>query len=527
MKKIFYLLFLLFSLSIITAGCSKNDSAMTPDKTISMALSSEPSSLDPAMTYGLTESTVELALFEGLVRMDENNVAQPALAESWDISSDGLTYTFHLRKGIQWSDGTPITAKDFVYSWTRVLNPEVGCGNAYMLYVIKNAEAYNNEKANQEALGIKALDDTTLEVTLQEPASYFIDLTSFHAFYPVPRHVVEKHPDTWGSDSKTIIGCGPYKITKWAHSSEIILEKNNNYWNTGVVKSDWVKMPISDSKSTRLTMLEDNITDLILDPPPADEERLRKMGLYKTTPLLGTSYLVFNVTKPPFDNLQVRKAFADAITRKELIEKVIKNGKQPAVTFVPPEIKVDGRDFAKESGSLIIEDTKLAKELLKSSGYKGESVSILYNTNEMNKAICESIQFMWKDALNVNVELINQETKVFYDNRENGDYQVAIANWVADFADPINFLDVFIDKKNDAQYHNSAYNDIVARAHAEANPARRAQIMHQAEKMLFDDCIIIPLYYTSQVMAVNPDFKGYITSPMGPIDLIKAYKEKH
>ena len=145
----------------------------------------------------------------------------------------------------------------------------------------------------------------------------------------------------------------------------------------------------------------------------------------------------------------------------------------------------------------------------------------------MNKAICESIQFMWKDALNVNVELINQETKVFYDNRENGDYQVAIANWVADFADPINFLDVFIDKKNDAQYHNSAYNDIVARAHAEANPARRAQIMHQAEKMLFDDCIIIPLYYTSQVMAVNPDFKGYITSPMGPIDLIKAYKEKH
>lgn len=525
MKKHIYICLLLI-ISLLITGCGSQEPNYNPDSTISMTLSNEPATLDPAMTYGLTESSVELALFEGLTRLDESNTPQPALAESWDISTDGLTYTFHLRRDIKWSDGTPITAQDFVYSWLRALKPETGCGNAYMFFNIQKAEAYNSEEAQAEEVGIKALDDYTLSVTLAAPAPYFLDLTAFHAFYPVPKHVVENAPDTWASNYKTIIGCGPYKIIKWAHASEIVLEQNENYWNKDVVKSQWIKMPISESKSTRLTMLESNLTDIILDPPPADEERLEKMGLYKVAPLLGTSYYVFNVTKPPFDNVKVRKAFAAAVTRQELIDKVIKNGKQAATTFVPPGINANGKDFAQETGSLINENPQLAKEMLAASGYKGEAVTILYNTNEMNKAISEALQAMWKEHLGVEAELTNQETKVFYATRENGQYQIAIANWIADFADPVNFLDVFSDKTNDAQYHNPVYDHLLKQAHKEADPAKRLQLLHQAEKILFDDCVIIPVYYTNQVMVVNPKFKGYIASPMGPIDLIKAYKEK-
>ncbi|ORT99170.1 Oligopeptide ABC transporter, periplasmic oligopeptide-binding protein OppA [Anaerovibrio sp. JC8] len=174
----------------------------------------------------------------------------------------------------------------------------------------------------------------------------------------------------------------------------------------------------------------------------------------------------------------------------------------------------------------MVEDPIQARKVLDASGYKGEAVTILYNTNEQNKAIAESIQTMWSNALGVNVDLTNQETKVFYDTREKGEYQVACANWIADFADPVNFLDVFTTKDNDAQYHKPEYNALVAAAHKEVDPLKRWAILHEAEKMLFDDYVIIPLYYTTQVLVVNPKFKGYFCSPMGTIDLIKAYKEK-
>ena len=527
MKNIKPILLLVFCLTLLlAAGCGTQETKYNPDSTVSITLSSEPSTLDPAMTYGLHESNVELMLFEGLTRLDENSVAQPALAESWDISADMLTYTFHLRPGIQWSDGTPITAQDFVYSWLRSLDPQTGCGNAYMLFDLLNAEAYNSEEADASQVGVKALDDSTLQVTLREPAAYFLSLTAFHVFYPVPRQVVSEASDTWASNHNTIVGCGPFKIVKWAHASEIILEKNEKYWNSSAVISDCIKMPISESKSTRLTMLESHLTDLILDPPSADQNRLAEMGLYQIVPMLGTTYYIFNVSKPPFDNIEVRKAFSMAVTREALVSQVVRNGKQPAVTFIPPGMKSGGRDFAQDAGCLVTEDPVQAKKVLDESGYKGEPVTILYNTSEQNKAISEAIQAMWKDSLGVEAELTNQETKVFYDTREHGYYQVAIANWVADFDDPTNFLDVFTDKTNDAQYHNPAYNRLMKLAHKEINPARRLDYLHQAEKMLFDDCVMIPLFYTNQIVVANPKLKGYFCSPMGTIDLIKAYKEK-
>ncbi|MDO4204477.1 MAG: peptide ABC transporter substrate-binding protein [Selenomonadaceae bacterium] len=517
---------LLLPLLLLIAGCGGSRYSSAPKDTVSMVLSSEPSTLDPAMTYGLAESNVQVELFEGLTRLDEKGVPQPALAERWDISPDGRTYTFHLRPGICWSDGTPITADDFVYSWQRVLDPKVGCGNAYMLYPILNAEEYNTEEAKTESLGLKALDPTTLQVVLKNPTAYFLDLTAFHVFYPIPKHIAAKASDTWASNYETIVGCGPYTITRWVHSSEIVLMKNEKYWNKDNVRSSCIIMPISETKSTRLTIVESGQADLMLDPPSADEDRLKEKGLYRVEPILGTTYYVFNVTKPPFDNPLVRKAFALAVSREDMVKTIIRNGRSAAYGLVPPGMMTAGRDFRQEGGQLMKDNAVLAKEFLAKSGYKDEPVAILYNTNEMNKAVAESIQDMWKDVLGVNAALTNQETKVFYDTRENGDYQVATTNWVADFADPANFLEVFSDKTNDAQYHDPEYEAIIAAAQQEIDPAKRLAILHKAEKKLFDDCVIIPLFHSSQPMVVHPAFKGFFCSPMGIIDLTHAYREE-
>ena len=517
---------LLLPFLLLTAGCGGSRYSSAPKDTISMVLNSEPSTLDPAMTYGLAESNVQVELFEGLTRLDEKGIPQPALAESWTVTPDGRTYTFRLRPGICWSDGTPITAEDFIYSWRRVLDPKAGCGNAYMLYPILNAEEYNNEAAQAEDLGLKAVDNATLQVTLKNPAAYFLGLTAFHVFYPVPRHVVEAAPDTWASNYETVVGCGPYTITKWVHSSEIVLKKNDRYWNRDSVRSSCIIMPISETKSTRLTIVESGQADLMLDPPTADEDRLRDKGLYRVEPILGTTYYLFNVTKPPFDNPMVRKAFALAVTREDMVKTIIRNGRSPAYALVPSGIVNGGKDFRQEGGKLMTDNATLARELLNQSGYHGEPVAILYNTNELNKAVAESIQAMWKNVLGVKAELINQETKVFYDTRENGDYQVATTNWIADFADPATFLEAFSDKTNDAQYHVPEYDAIIAAAQQETDPVKRMTLLHQAEKKLFDDCVLIPLFHSSQPMVVQPSFKGFFCSPLGIIDLTHAYREE-
>lgn len=516
---------LLASVAIFTAGCGGGDKAANDKAAVSFVLNSEPASLDPAVTYGLGESTVELAMYEGLTRMDDKNQPQPALAESWEVSADGTVYTFKLREGITWSDGTAITANDFVYSWLRALSPELATSNAYMLFNIKNGEEYNSGKVQADAVGVKAIDDRTLQVELTGPAPYFLGLTAFHCFYPVPKALAEKDQTAWASNGEGLLSSGPFKVVSWNHSNEIVLEKNDKYWNAADVKPQTVKMPISESNTTALTLVENGTADMMLQPPSADEKRLRDSGLYQVYPQLGTSYYVFNVKKAPFDKLEVRKALALAIQRQQLIDNVVKNGAKPAYAFVAPEIMANDKDFREEGGNLAVEDIEAAKAALKASGYNNEPITLLTNNSDTNKMLAEAVQAMWKANLGINIELTSQENKVFYDSREHGEYQIACANWIADFADPINFLQVFSDAVNDAQYHNPVYDGLIKQIMQENNPAVRNQLMHQAEKILFDDCVLIPIYYTSNPAAVNSKLKGLITSPMGTIDFIHVYKD--
>lgn len=513
--------------SFLISGCS--DEAMTDD-TVRYALESEPSTLDPAKSTALSESNVELALFEGLTRLDEHEQPQPAAAKSWDISPDGTEYTFHLRDNLLWNDGTPLTAHDFEYAWKRVLDPQTASENAYMMYPLNNGEAFFKQEVSADQVGVKALDDKTLYVKLKAPITYFLNLTAFHAYYPVPRHVVEKDPEIWAANDK-IVSNGPFVLTHWIHSNQLQFVKNDKYWDKDKVKLENMQWPISESQSTRVSMVESGQANITVEPPISEQERLTKEGLFKMSPYLGSYYYSFNTQKAPFDNPLVRKAFSMAVDREKLVNNVIKGGKEPAYAWVPPGLTnpITKQDFRREGGNLVEYNPQKARELLSEAGYpNGEGlppITILYNTNEMHKAVAEVIQAMWKENLNVNVELLNQESKVYLDARNTGNFQVARASWIGDYADPMTFMDVYLDENNDGQYHNPLYNDLIRKAQNTNNQEIRMQAMHEAEKILMDDAVVLPIYYTTQPYIAQPYVKNYRWSILGTIDFKEAYIE--
>lgn len=528
-RKILTVMLMITMLLTLTVGCRKSDSN---EQVLRYALEAEPATLDPAKSTAIPESLVELQLFEGLTRLDDKDQPSPGAAEKWDISPDGLKYVFHLRANAKWSNGDPVTANDFEFAWKRALNPDFASENAYMLFPIKNAQAYNEKKLGPETVGIKALDEHTLEITLEKPTAYFLSLTAFHAFYPINQKIVNANSANWATDVTTLIGNGPFKITNWIHNGQIDFAKNDQYWDTAAVKLTKMQWPISDSQPTRLALVENNQADMMVEPPVVDHDRLNQGGLLKIAPYLGTYYYVFNSQKAPFDNPKVRKALSLAINREALVTNVIKGGKKPAYAWVAPGLvnPATGKDFREEGGNYVQEDVNLAKKLLAEAGYpdgKGlPPITILFNTGEMHKAVGEAIQEMWKQNLGISVTLTNQESKVFLDSRSQGEFQVARASWIGDYADPMTFMDVFKDPSNDAKYSNPAYNHLVEEAQATMDQKIRMQAMHNAEKLLFDDAVILPIYYTTQPYVARPYVKGYFWSVLGLADFKTAYIEK-
>jgi oligopeptide transport system substrate-binding protein len=528
-KKIFLLMMMIVMTLSLTVGCSKTAGN---EQVLRYALEAEPATLDPAKSTAIPESLVELQLFEGLTRLDAKDQPTPGVAERWEVTPDGLKYVFYLRQNAKWSNGDLVTAADFEFAWKRALSPEFASENAYMLFSVKNSQAYNERKLMVDSVGVKALDDHTLEVTLEKPTAYFLSLVAFHAFYPVHQKTVTTNPDTWANDVTTLIGNGPFKLTNWIHSGQIQFAKNDQYWDAAAVKLAKMEWPISDSQSTRLSLIENKQVDMMVEPPVVEHDRLTKEGLLKISPYLGTYYYVFNTQKTPFDNPKVRKALTLGINRDILVKNVIKGGKKPAYAWVAPGLvnPATGKDFREEGGNYAIEDINLAKKLLAEAGYPdGQGlppITILFNTGEMHKSVAEAIQEMWKQNLGVSATLTNQESKVFLESRSQGEFQVARASWVGDYADPMTFMDVFKDPGNDAKYSNSAYNHLIEQAQSTIDQKIRMQAMHDGEKVLFDDAVILPIYYTTQPFLARPYVKGYFWSVLGLADFKTAFIEK-
>jgi oligopeptide transport system substrate-binding protein len=525
----------LLSLILVTslfAGCSKTEGAKG-EQIMVYNVGAEPETLDPGLNTSVDGGITIINCFEGLTRLDKDGVPGPGIATNWDVSPDKLVYTFHLRKDAKWSDGTPITANDLKYSWERIVNPDTQAEYVTQILMVKNAAEVNAGKMGADQLGIKVVDDYTYEVTLAAPTPYFLEICAFPTLIPVKKDVVEKDPEGWATKAETYIGNGPFKMVSWVNNDHIMFEKNEHYWDAKNVKLDKLKFVIVVEASSALTAWEKGDIDVIGGPPPAELERLKSEGNLKIFPLLGAGYTIYNITKKPFDDVRVRQALNLAVNRKQICENVLRAGQLPGTGFVPYGIKdADGKsDFRTVGGDYLpIEpDIAKAKQLLADAGYpdgKGfPEVTYCYNTHEVNKAVAEAVQNMWKTNLNINVTLENMEWKVFIPKRQNGDFHIARGGWLGDYMDPMTYLDIFtsISGNNDSQLASEEYDGLIASARAEADPEKRMEYLHNAEKFLMDNAILCPQNFTVQTACIKDYVKDATFTSLGFWDFNRAY----
>lgn len=524
-RRVCYGVLAMFLVASLLAGCSGNSAKKTSANVLRAAYAADPETLDPRKAIGVPEGFVLQQLFEGLVAIDSKGAHIPGVAERWETSADGLKWTFHLRSNAKWSNGDPVTARDFEYSWKSVLSPKLASRYAAQIYVVKNAESYNKGKASADQVGVKAINDTTLEVNLEYPVPYFLSLLTFYTYYPVNPKVVEAN-EKWHTDPKTLIGNGPFKMVSWTHNSKIELAPNENYWNKSVVKLAKIEMAISDNPKTLIDMFENNqLDDVESSPPLADRARLAKENKMKSFPDGSVYHYMFNVTKAPFDNVKVRKAFALSVDRNLIISSLLKGGEMAAYAWAPygyPDVKT-GEDFRKVGGDLFKEDLAAAKQLLAEAGYpegKGfPAVTMLYNTNDMHKAIAEALQEMWKKNLGITVQLTNQEWKVYLQARYQGDFQMARRGWVSDYLDPMTAMETMLgdNKNNNSRWANAEYDKLINQAKNTLDNTARMKLMHDAEKILVNDMPIVPLFFDTKKVLQKPNVKGIIRDPLGAV----------
>ncbi len=534
------LLVLLLVLSLVltvvgVTGCKKSAETPKVEQVLRYNVGAEPQFFDPRKATGIPEFTMLLNLFDGLMRYNLQGQLVPSIAEKYEVSDDGLTWTFHLRDA-KWSNGEPVTAYDFEYSWKSALSPEINSEYAYQLYYLKNGEAYNTGKITDPAqVGVKALDDKTLVATLEAPTPYFSSLLTFTTYLPVNKKLDTSNPD-WAKSADNYISNGPFMLSKWDHNHLIEVVKNPNYWDAKNVKLEKITFYMVEESSTELMMFENGELDFGTNPPLPEIDRLKQEGVLTISPYLGTYYYMFNVTKPPFDNVLVRKALAAAIDRESIVTNVTKAGQLPATAYVPPGIPdaAPGSDF-REVGGTFFEpyEPEKAKQYLAEAGYpdgKGfPTFELLYNTSEAHKIIAEAIQQMWKETLGINCTLVNQEWKVYLDNRTSLNYQVARAGWIGDYTDPMTFIDMWVTNggNNDTGWSNAQYDALVAKAKSTGDQTVRMQAMHDAEKILMDEMPIAPIYFYTRPELIKPYIKDFYTSALGYTDFKQAYIEAH
>jgi oligopeptide transport system substrate-binding protein len=470
----------------------------------------EPETLDPAVMTGQPEGRIADALFEGLTGFDPQTLKPvPGAAERWEISEDGKTYTFHLRE-CRWSNGDPLTANDFVYSWKRVMTYQPVVDYVYQMFYLENAEAFTKkELVDFSRVGVRALDDRTLEVRLKNPTPYFLDLVSFYTFFPVHQGCVERHGKDW-TRPEHIVGNGPFTLDQHRVNDRIRLKKNPNYWDASRVALDEVEITAVDSADTYFNMYEGGELDWIDAPPLNQIPFLKNRPDGRIVPALIVYFYRFNVTRKPFDDPRVRKAFNLALDKRQIVEHVLQAGQIPAVSFVPPGIAgyspPDGLPY----------DPEEARRLLAEAGFPEGAgfpkTELLYNTSEQHRDIAVAAQQMWKKNLGVSVELVNQEWKVYLDSVKKLDFQMARAGWIGDYADPNTFLDLFVTGggNNNTGWSHPEYDRLIRETASAAVPAERMELFRRAEKMLVvDELPILPVYFYVSVNLVRSHVRGW------------------
>lgn len=503
--------------------------AAQEEQVLNLAIGSEPPTIDPALATDSTSGAIIKNVFEGLTAMNNEGEVLPAAAESWEVSEDGLTYTFTLRDGNVWSNGDPVTASDFEFAWKRVLNPETASQYASILYVLEGAEAYNSGEGEADAVGVTAVDEKTLEVKLANPTSFFLELTAFYTYMPVHQATVEADAN-WALDAgDAYVSNGPFSLQEWAHSSHYVLVKSDSYWDAENVALDTVNVQIIEAESTANAEFQAGGIDYL--GSPYSTVSLDAIDLYRANeelniaPYAAIYWYKLNTTDEVTSNVNIRKALALAIDRQGLVDNITKGGQLPALGLVPPTIA----GFEDDRGYFADADYDAAKEYLATGleelGLADASeltINISINTSEAHSTIAQFIQEGWAQNLGINVNIDNTEWQVYLERLNVLDYQVARLGWIADYNDASSFLDMYRTAdsgNNDTGWENEEFKSLIDQASAEQDPAVRTDLQLQAEAIMVDEMPVIPLYYYTNLYVVQDHVENMSPDALGNINL--------
>ena len=520
-SRIIFSLPCLCALAAVFSGCTRRETAVQRgdrDQVLYRGLGYEISGLDPHLATGLSEYSVISALFEGLVAEDPVDLHPvPGVAESWEVSPDGLVYTFHLRAGAKWSNGEPVTAQDFVDSWRRALSPALAAPNASMLYVVRGAEDFNQGRlADFSRVGATAPDARTLRVTLTQPTPQFPAMLNQTVWFPVNlRSLAASGPpdargNPWAQPGR-LVGNGPFVLKSWRPGQEIVVEKSPAYWDAARVRLQAIRFFPFDSVDAAERAFRAGQLHLTETLPigKIDAYRRESPQLLRTDPVLDTYFFRLNARRAPLNDERVRRALSLAIDRQLIVGKILRGGQQPATAFTPPGLP------GYTPPAAVTTDFAEARRLLAAAGFPGGQglppIDLLYNTSENHRAVCEAVQEMWRRELGLEVRLVNEELKAVLADRQAGHYQILLYDWQADYLDAASFLDVWRGDSgnNNTGWSSVDYDRLLAAAARTADPAARAALFQQAERLLLADAPIIPLYFNTHVFLLQPAVKNW------------------
>ena len=509
---------------IFLIGCSENISPVDSgleNQIYHHGNGSEPQGIDPHIVTGVPEHHILISLCEGLTIPNPNPSGSdgyiPGTAESWIISDDGKEYIFNLNKNAKWSNGETVTADDFVWSWKRILTASLGSQYPDMLYYLEGAYEYHNGLINNfDEVGVKALDTHTLKVNLKNPTPFFIGLLSHYSTWPVHKETVLKHGDIddrngeWTRPGNFVCN-GPFQLKTWELNNKIVVEKNPHYYDASMVRLNEIHYYPVSNVMTEDRMFRAGQLHLTSSMPTQKcpiyiEEKNPNL---KIDPYMGTYFYRINTENETLSDVRVRKALAYSIDRQLLVDKVTQCGQIPAYSFTPP-----GSNGYQPSTEIPY-DPVLAKQLLAEAGYSSDNpfpkIENLFNTNEGHRKVALAIQQMWQNELGIEVELVNQDWKVYLSREMVGDFQISRAGWIGDYEDPNTFLDLMRPNRgnNKTGWENMDFDALVEEANTINDQEKRYELLYEAEKILIDNMPIIPLYTYVRVYQLSPDVKGF------------------
>ncbi len=513
-------LIVLVSLFLVFSGCTKSSKlkyGVDRSETLINNLQTEPPSLDWHKGTDTTSSEVVGNIMEGLTALDfddPNLKPVPALALNWQGDKASRVWTFTLREDVKWTDGVLFEAQQVADGWERLLNPKTAAQYSYFLYPIKNAKAYNEGKIKDfSQVGIKILAKNKIQVTLEEPMSFFPSILNHHSTFPIRKDIVEKFGDRW-TNPENIVTLGAYKLSKWDHDDAILLERNENYFGEKA-KTKYVLERMIQEQSSALNAFDVGDLDILQELPSTELGILKKRKEYVKTPLLGIYFYGFNIKQKPLDDANIRRAIAAAIDKKEIIK--VLNGEQiPGSSFVPNGM------LGYEIDVGIPYNVEKAKEYLAKSSYKTSDkvpkITLLFNTNENHQKMAENVQAQLKKNLGLNIELKNEEWKVLLDRyKVKKGYGIYRLGWIADYSDPDNFMQIMTSysENNHTNWQNPQYDELVKKALSEQEVQKRKDYYKEAQKILLEEAAaVVPIYTYVHSILVNPRVRGYKTNPM-------------